>query len=118
MIRPSSPATSAPISGKKTMAWITRSALELVDVLNRDCAAVAVEDNENGKADRGLGGGDGQDQEREDLPGNIAELCGEGHEVDVDREQDQLDRHQDDDDILAVEENPEHAEREQDRADR
>ena len=33
------------------------------------------------------------------------------------REQDQLDRHQDDDDVLAVEEDAEHAEHEQDRAD-
>ncbi len=33
-------------------------------------------------------------------------------------EQDQLDRHQDDDDVLAVEEDAEHAEREQDRRDR
>ena len=32
-------------------------------------------------------------------------------------EQDELDRHQDDDDVLAVEENPHHAEREQDGAD-
>ena len=38
-------------------------------------------------------------------------------EVDVDREQDQLDRHQDDDDVLAVEEDAEDAEREQDRGD-
>ena len=32
-------------------------------------------------------------------------------------EQDELDRHQDDDDVLAVEEDAEHAEHEQDRAD-
>src|SRR5690606_23995315 len=37
-------------------------------------------------------------------------------EVEVHREQDQLDRHQDDDDVLAVEEDAEHAEHEQDRA--
>ena len=41
----------------------------------------------------------------------------EGHQVDVDREQHQLDRHQDDDDVLAVEEDAEDAEREQDRGD-
>ncbi len=37
----------------------------------------------------------------------------EGHDVEVDGQQDQLDRHQDDDDVLAVEEV--HAQREQDR---
>src|SRR4051794_31584083 len=42
----------------------------------------------------------------------------ERHQVDVDGEQDQLDRHQNDDDVLAVDENAEDAEREQDRADR
>ena len=41
----------------------------------------------------------------------------ERDEVDVHREQDQLDRHQDDDDVLAVEEDAEHAEHEQDRSD-
>ena len=42
---------------------------------------------------------------------------GEGDQIDVDREQDELDRHQDDDDVLAVEENAENPEREQDGAD-
>jgi hypothetical protein len=41
----------------------------------------------------------------------------EGDEVDVHRQQDQLDRHQDDDDVLAVEEDAEHAHHEQDRGD-
>ena len=39
---------------------------------------------------------------------------GEGDEVQVDREQDQLDRHQDDDDVLAVQEDAENAQNEQD----
>ena len=53
------------------------SALHHVDVVNRDRAAVAVEDDEDGEADRRFGRGDGQDQQREDLPGEIAELGGE-----------------------------------------
>ena len=56
--------------------------------------------------------------EREDLPHQIAEEGGEGHEIDVDREQDQLDRHQDDDDVLAIEKNAEDADGEQDRGNR
>ena len=37
------------------MAWIIASALHHVDVLNRDRAAVAVEDHEDGEADGRLG---------------------------------------------------------------
>ncbi len=54
---------------------------------------------------------------RENLPGEIAEERRERDQIDVHRQQHQLDRHQNDDDILAVQENAEDAEREQDRAD-
>src|SRR3954468_19956188 len=127
----------APSRGRKTIAWtmiysfrmiwsenrcplfrIMRSALHQIDVLNRDRAAVAEIDHQDGKTDRGFSGRDGEHQEREDLPDDVAEEGRERHEVDVDREQDQLDRHQDDDDVLAIQEDAEDAEREQDRADR
>ena len=75
------------------------------------------EDDEDRQADRRLGGGDRQHEQREDLADQVAEKGREGDEVDVDREQDQLDRHQDDDDVLAVQEDAEDAEREQDRGD-
>jgi hypothetical protein len=65
---PNSPAISAPISGRKTMSLDHRaSALHHVDVFDRDRAAVAEEDDEDGEADRRLGGGDGQHEQREDL---------------------------------------------------
>ena len=41
----------------------------------------------------------------------------EGDQVDIDRQQHQFHRHQDDDDVLAVEEDAQDAEREQDRGD-
>src|SRR3546814_15702742 len=44
-------------------------------------------------------------------------MAGKGDEVDVHRQQDQLNRHQDDDDVLAVDEDAQHAKHEQDRAD-
>src|SRR6202011_5869780 len=47
----------------------------------------------------------------------VAQKGRERHHVEVDGEQDQLDRHHDDDDVLPVEENAEDAEREQDRRD-
>ena len=47
-------------------------------------------------------------------PDQIAEQRRERDQVDVDRQQDQLDRHQDDDDVLAVQEDAEDAEHQQD----
>src|SRR5437016_2767904 len=119
MARPNRPAMTQPISGRKTIAWyIAPSALHQTDVFDRDRAAVAVIGDENGKADRGLGGGHREHDQREHLADQIAEMRRERHQVDVDREQNQLDRHQDDDDVLAVEEDAEDAHREQDGADR
>ena len=91
--------------------------LHPVDVVDRDRAAAAEEDDEDGEADRGFGGGDGEHEHRQHLAGQIAEIGREGDEVDVHREQDQLDRHQHQDDVAAVEEDAEHADREQDRGD-
>src|SRR6266508_2775670 len=94
-----------------------RSALQQVDVLDRNRAAVAEIDDENGKPDGGFRRRDREHQQREHLADQVAEEGREGDQVDVDREQDQLDRHQDDDHVLAVEKDPEDAKREQDRAD-
>src|ERR1043166_1302056 len=114
------PATMQPSSGRKTMAWYIGVGLALhqIDVFDRDRAAVAIEHDQDGEPDGGLGRRNGQHQQREDLPDQVAEERGERHQVDVDGEQDQLDRHQDDDDVLAVDEDAEDPEREQDRGDR
>src|SRR3546814_20397167 len=45
-------------------------------------------------------------------------MGGEGDQVDVHREQHELDGHQDDDDVLAVQEDAEDPQREEDRGDR
>src|ERR1051326_2944762 len=94
------------------------SALHQVHVFDRDRAAVAEIDHEDGKPDRRFRRRHGEHDEREHLADEVAESGGERHQVDVDGEQDQLDRHQDDDHVLAVEENAENPEREQDRGDR
>src|SRR5450830_851503 len=94
------------------------SALHQIDVFNRDRAAVAIVDHQNGKPDRRFRGRDREHQERKNLADDVAKMGGEGDHVDVDREQDQFDRHQDDDHVLAVEEDAENPEREQDRGDR
>src|SRR5690606_7798730 len=70
------------------------------------------------QADRRLRGRDRQDEEHEQLAGRVAEPAREGDEVDVDRQQHQLDRHQQHDDVLAVEEDAREADAEQHRAQR
>src|SRR6185312_8560172 len=117
------PASTAPSRGRNTMVWYMpwssrASALHQIDVFHRDRALAAVEHDEDGEPDGGLRRRDRQHQQRVDLPDDVAEMRGEGDEVDVDRKQDQLDRHQDDDDVLAVEEDAENPEREQDGGDR
>ena len=57
-----------------------------------------------------------ENEEDEDLPRDVAEVVREGDEVRVHREQHQLDRHQQNDDVLAVEEDADHRDREQQRA--
>ena len=51
-------------------------------------------------------------------PAMSSEVVREGDEVEVDGEQHQLDRHQQHDQVLAVEEDADHRQREQDRAER
>src|SRR5687768_17213233 len=115
--RPKNPAIAAARSGRKTTANATASASHHADVFDLDRAAVAEIDHEDGEADRRLGGRHGQHEHREDLADEVVEQYREGDEVDVDREQHQLDRHHDDDDVLAVEKDAEHAGREEDRRD-
>src|SRR4029079_6190304 len=93
-------------------------ALHQINVFNRDRTAVAEIDHQHRKADRCFGRGDCQHQQREHLADDVAKEGRERHQVDVDGEQDQLDRHQDDDDVLAIQEDAEDPEREQDGADR
>src|SRR5438093_1729360 len=95
-----------------------RSALHEIDVLDRDRAAVAEIDHQDREPDGGLRRRDGEHEQRIDLADEVAEEGGKGDQIDVDGEQDQLDRHHDDDDVLPVEEDAEDAEREQDRPDR
>src|SRR5690349_14273284 len=115
--RPSRPVTTAPSSGRNTMATSMPLPLALhhVDVFDGDRPAVAEIDHQDGEPDRRFGGGDGQHEHGEHLAHQVVQEGREGHQVDVDRQQHQLDRHQDDDDVLAVEEDAEDTEREQDR---
>src|SRR5438105_14132230 len=116
--RPKKPAINAASSGRKTTRTANASALHHVDVLDLERAAIAEIDDQDGETDRRLSRRDGQHEHREDLADEIVQDDRKGDEVDVDREQHQLDRHHDDDDVLAVEKNAEDPEREQDCGDR
>src|SRR5271170_849056 len=94
--RPPRPAMIAPISGRKTMAAYTRSTFHLIDVLDRDGAAISEIDHQNGEPDRRLGGRDREHEHREQLSDDVVQEGREGDEIEIDRQQDQLDRHQDD----------------------
>src|SRR5690242_4519175 len=113
ILRPNRPARIAPSSGASTTASRTdldsvnsttgiASALQGIDLGDVDRAPGAEQRDEDGETDRGLGRSHRQDEEHEHLAGGVAELARERDEVDVDREQHQLDRHQQDDDVLAV----------------
>src|SRR3954468_11757448 len=93
---PPSPAMRAPRSGANA-ATMTRSfilafsSLERVQVFDVDGVQVAEQHHQDGEADGRFGGGDGQDEEDEHLPGDVAEEVREGDEVEIDCEQHQLD---------------------------
>src|SRR5580692_6665188 len=113
------PAMTAPSSGRKTMAsYMLPLALHQIDVFDRDRAAVAEIGDQDGEADGRLRRRHREHNERIDLADDVAEEGRERHQVDVDGEQDELDRHQNNDDVLAVEEDAQDPEREQDRGDR
>src|SRR4028119_2215796 len=119
MARPIAASPAATVRTNMAKTWPTMSPREAEKGTRRRVAGggrrwSAVP---GGRAVPRLAGGDGEDEHGEDLAGHVAEIGGKGDEVDVDREQDELDRHQDDDDVLAVEEYPEHSEHEQDRPD-
>src|ERR1700709_973493 len=113
--RPNKPEIREPKSGAKTaMAKITVSALHQINILDRDRTAVAEVGDDNGETDRRLGGGDRQHEHGKDLAGEIAQRAREGDQVEVDGEQHELDRHHDGDDVLAVHEDAEDANDQQD----
>src|SRR6185437_16089852 len=88
------------------------------DVFDRNRAAIAVEHDEDGEPNRGFRRGNREHDQRKYLSDDVAEMSGERNQIDVDRQQNQFDRHQNDDHVLAVEEDAENPEREQDRGDR
>src|SRR5688572_1057636 len=74
------------------------SALHHVDLVEVDGGAVAVDEQDDREPDADLGSGHGDGEQGEDLTGDgslAAPHVAEGHQVDVHRVEDELDRHQD-----------------------
>src|ERR1700756_3772108 len=116
--RPKKPAMTAARRGRKTTATAQQSAFHHIDVLDRDRASVAEIDDEDRETDRRFRRRNRQHEHRKGLPDEVAQKDREGDEIDADRKQHQLDRHQHDDDVLAVKKNAEDSECEQDRGNR
>src|SRR5471030_1912122 len=90
--------------------------LEAIQVFHIDGVQITEHHHQDRQADRRFGGGHGQDEEHEDLPCGVAQVMRERDEVHVHRQQHQFDGHQQDNDVLAVQENTDDGDREQDRA--
>src|SRR5215203_5856680 len=99
--------------------------LQQINLVHEDRLAVAVERDDEAEADGRLGGGDDDDEDREDLTGDgvggaraarRVQVAREGDEVQVRRVQDQLYRHEDDDDV-ASRQHAGHADGEEQRPD-
>src|SRR6202022_4326916 len=103
--RPKKPAITAAISGRKTTATAKESALHHVDVLDRDCAAIAEIDDKDGQTDRRLRGRNRQHEHGEGLADEVVEDDRECDKHDADSQQYQLDRHQHDNNVLTMKEN-------------
>src|SRR5688572_6172119 len=82
------------------------STFQPVEILDVDGIDAAEEHDQYREPDRRLRGGNRQDEEDEYLPGSVAQEMRESDEIHVDGEQHELDRHQEDDHVLAVQEDP------------
>src|SRR4051794_39995175 len=76
------------------------SALHQVELVQVDVGPVAEDEQHDGQPHAYLGGGDGDDEEGEDLADHVVAEGAEGDEVDVHRIEHQLDGHQDEDRVL------------------
>src|SRR4029453_379265 len=72
-----------------------RSPLHQVHIVDVDGLAVAIDQDHDGQPDTDLRCGHGDHEQGKDLPRDVVELARERHQVDVDRVQHELDRHQD-----------------------
>src|SRR5882757_6701646 len=90
--------------------------LQLIEFLDLDRVALAVQRDDDGEADGDLGRGDGEDEEHEDVAVERAVELREGDQRERRRQQHQLEAHVDHERVLA-QQHAEEADGEQQRAD-
>src|SRR5262245_20605498 len=99
---PNRPLTAAPNAGSRGISQMyCMSEAHQVHFVDVDGLYVAVEGQDDAETDGRFGRGDGDDENREHLADGVALLLRIGNQVDVDRVENQLDRHEDDDDVPA-----------------
>ena len=81
-----------------------------------DGVAVAEQRDQNRQPDRGFGRGHGQDEKHEHLSRNVVQIMRERDEVDIGRQQHQLDAHQQHNHVLSIQEDAGDTDREQYRS--
>src|SRR5687767_1419468 len=95
---------------------VSNSTLETVEIFHVDGVQVPEQHHQDGKTDRRLGRSHSQDEEDENLTGGIAQVMGERDEIHIHRQQHQLDCHQQNNNVLAVQEDADDGNSEQDCA--
>src|SRR5690606_8169538 len=85
----------------------TPSTLELVQFFDVDRVHVAEQKHKDRQTNSGLGGCHGQHEEHKDLAGGVAEPRGKRHEIEVGGQEHELDGHQQNEQVAAVQEEPE-----------
>src|SRR6185312_2077197 len=103
MRRPKLELTRKPASGKRAISSSMRSPLQAREGVGGQRLAMTEHADEDREADRGFGGGDGHDEEHDDLPVGGAERPAERDEAQVHRVQHDLDRQKDRDEVAADE---------------
>src|SRR5450830_607729 len=87
--------------------------LEGIQIFHIDGIQITEQHHQNGQADRRFRSGHGQNEEDEDLSCCVTQIMRESNEIDVHRQQHQLDCHQQHDNVLTVEKNTYDRDREQ-----
>src|SRR5271165_3281939 len=90
------------------------SALQRVEIFDVDAAPLAEQHDQNRESDGRFGRRDTQNEEHEDLSVDVAQESRKSDKIEIDREQHQLNAHQQDDDVLAIQEHACDRDREQD----
>src|SRR5665213_32515 len=99
---PAAPARSL----NKSAACVTcPSALERIEIFGFDAAALAEQHHQNRETDGRFRRRHGQYEEHENLAAEVAEETRERDKIEVDRQQHELDAHQEHDDVPAIQEN-------------